>query len=70
MGTKSRRKAQESDSDTDFQERDDSEDEPESGGEGVEVISSHELQSDALHPRIAHGSLASPTKTMGKLILI
>lgn len=69
MGTKSRRKAQESDSDTDFQERDDSEDEPESG-EGAEVISSHELQSDALHPRIAHGSLASPPKTMGKLILI
>lgn len=69
MGTKNGRKAQESDSDTDFQERDESDEEPESEEEGVEFSASHELASDAHHPRSKHGTLASSPKNMGKPIL-
>ena len=64
MRTKNGRKAQDSDSDTDFQERDDSEEEAESEEEGVEVLESRELQSDAHRPRSVHGSLASSPKNM------
>lgn len=70
MGSKTGRKAQDSDSDTDFQERDESEEEPESEEEGVEVVASHELESDARRPRSVHSSLVSSPKNMGKLILI
>ena len=69
-GTKNGRKAQYSDSDTDFQERDESEEEAESEEEGVEVVSPHELESDARRPRSVHGLLASSPKDMGNVILI
>lgn len=68
--TKNGRKAQDSDSDTDFQERDESEEEPENEEEGVEVVDSHELESDARRSRNVRGLLASSPKDMGKLILI
>ena len=67
MGTKNGRKAQDSDSDTDFQERDDSEEEAEeaeSEEEGVEVLDSRELQSDTHRLRSVQGSLASSPKNM------
>lgn len=65
MGVKNGRKGQESDSDTDFQERDESE-EPESEEEGADVFASHDLEPDAHRPRNVHGSLASSPKKMGK----
>ena len=70
IGHRSGRKAQDSDSDTDFQERDESEEEPESEEEGVGVVASHELEPDARRSSNMHGSLASPPKNIGKLILV
>lgn len=49
MVTKNGRKAQESDSDTDFQERDESDEEPESDEGGVEFVASRELASSPKH---------------------
>ena len=72
MGTKNGRKAKDSDSDTDFQERDESEEElegeeeHESEEEGVEVVASRELKSDARRPRSVHGSLAYSPKDTSK----
>ena len=71
MGTKNGQRAQDSDSDTDFQERDESEEEPESEEEeGVEAVTPQELESEACRPHSTHGSLISPTKSMGKLVRI
>ena len=70
MGTKNGRKAQGSDSDTDFQERDESEEELESEEEGADVVAPRELESDARRPRSVHESVASPTKNTGKANMI
>ena len=68
MGTKNGRKAQYSDSDTDFQERNESEEEQESEEEGsVEYIASREMESDARRPRSVHGSQAASPKNIGKI---
>lgn len=67
---KNGRKAQESDSDTDFLERDESEDEQESEEEVIEVVDSHELNSDPPRPLGVQSSQATPPKHTGKLILI
>ena len=63
-GTKNGRKAQETDSDTDFQEREESQ-EAESEEEGDEFIDSRELQSDAPRPQSVQASLASSPKNIG-----
>lgn len=63
-GTKNGRKAQDTDSDTDFQERDESE-EPESEEEEAVEVDSRELQSDAHRPQSVQASLASSPKNIG-----
>ena len=60
-GNRNGRKSQYSDSDTDFQERDESEEEPESGEEGAD-LAAHELESDVRRSRNVRSSIVSPGK--------